>query len=94
MQRASSQLTPSTSQAVTVPQPVIRVASPLSSVVVSQSSLPTAALQPVRARIQQPAVSATTPLLWNSTNASSPVAGGFVVQVIDLHESAVRHTSY
>jgi len=81
LQRASSQLTPSTSQVSTVSQPVIRVASPLSSVIVSQSSLASAALQPLCARIPQPAVSAATPLLWN-TNTNAPVAtGGFVVQV-------------
>jgi len=65
-----------------VPQPVIRVASPLSSVVVSYSSLPSAALQPICATVQQPAVSAAAaPLMWNSGTNSPVVAGSFVVQV-------------
>jgi len=96
LQRTLSQPTPSKSQALTVPQPVIRVASPLSSVVVSQSCVPSAALQPMCARVQQqhqqqqpPAVSATTPLLWNTNSSSPVVAGSIVVQVNDLSVSVV-----
>lgn len=82
LQRASSHSTPSTSQAPTIPQPVIRVASPLSSVVVSQSCLPSAALQSVSARMQQPPVSAAAPVIWNTNTTSPVVAGGIVLQVI------------